>query len=118
VPDTILVVEDEYATLEMLALLLGQAGYRVLQAADGEEALARLEEQRPDLVVTDYWMPRMDGVELCRRMEADPRWRDIPVIMMSATTLEEPRPPRVVAFLSKPLLFGGLTEALAKALRR
>ena len=115
-PKTILLVEDEYAALEMLTLLLGQAGYRVVEAADGQEALARMAETRPDAVVTDYWMPRMDGLELCRRMEADERWRDIPVVMMSASVFDGPRPRQVVAFLTKPLLFDGLMEALGKLL--
>ena len=117
-PETILLVEDEHAALEVLSLLLAQEGYHVREASDGEEALALLEEQRPDLVITDYWMPRLDGVDLCRRMEADPRWRDIPVIMMSASVFDGERPRQVVAFLSKPLLFSNLVAAVTRALRR
>jgi len=116
VPKTILLVEDEYAALEVLTLLLRQEGYHVLEAGDGEEALVRLEEQRPDLVLTDYWMPRLDGFGLCERMQEDKRWRDIPVIMMSASSLQGPRPRQVVAFISKPLLFLTLTDAVRKAL--
>jgi len=116
VPQTILLVEDEYAALEVLTLLLEQEGYRCLAAADGVEALALLAAQPVDLVVTDYWMPRLDGLELVGRMREDQRWRDIPVILMSASAIEGPLPPRVVAFLGKPLLFARLLELVKKAL--
>lgn len=117
-PETILLVEDEHAALEVLSLLLAQEGYRVQEASDGVEALALLEKQRPDLVITDYWMPRLDGLELCRRMEDDPRWCDIPVIMMSASVFDDARPRQVVAYLSKPLLFSKLVAAVRAALPR
>jgi len=117
VPDTILLVEDEYAALEVMCLLLAREGYHCLQAADGQEALEILAAQPVDLVVTDYWMPRLDGLALCRRMQEDERWRRIPVILMSASTVQDPVPPQVVASLTKPLLFTGLLDAVRKVLK-
>jgi two-component system sensor histidine kinase/response regulator len=84
VPHTILLIDDEFSFLEALALLLTQEGYSVVTASDGAEALVRLGERRPDLVITDYWMPGMDGLELCRRLEENPAWRSIPVLLMTA----------------------------------
>jgi len=81
---TLLLVDDEYGALEVLALLMKLEGFDVLTASDGEDALARLRDKRPDLVITDYWMPRMDGLELCRRMQAHDDWRSIPIVMLTA----------------------------------
>src|SRR5438034_7402392 len=103
---TILVVDDEYASLEVLALLLAGEGFQVLTASNGEEALEQLEQHVISLVITDYKMPKMDGSELCERMLADERYRKIPIIFTSATYRQDvPRPENVVAFYSKPLLF-------------
>jgi len=111
-PHTVLVVDDEYASLEVLALLLVGEGFQVLTASNGEEALQRLTEGPVDLVVTDYKMPKMDGAELCERMLADPRFSDIPVIFTSATYRQDvPRASNVRAFFSKPLLFNSLLAA-------
>jgi len=102
----VLVVDDEFASLEVLALLLVGEGFQVLTASNGEEALQRLAEETVALVITDFKMPKMDGSELCLRMLAHPRYASIPVIFTSATyRLDVPRPANVVAFFSKPLLF-------------
>jgi CheY-like chemotaxis protein len=116
VPYTILVVDDDYSALEILSFLLEREGYQILTASDGEEGLARLHERRPDLVVTDYWMPKLDGIGFCERMREDERYRDIPVIMMSAAAREGPKPPGVVAIFGKPLLFPALLSAVKQIL--
>jgi CheY-like chemotaxis protein len=116
---TVLVVDDEYASLEVLALLLKGEGFQVLTAADGVDALERLRQHAIDLVITDYKMPRMDGSELCERMLADERHRRIPVIFTSATYRQDvPRPSNVVAFYTKPLLFKTLLAAAAEIMRQ
>ncbi len=108
----VLVVDDEYASVEVLALLLIGEGFQVVTASNGEEALQRLEESPVDLVITDYKMPKMDGSELCVRMLADARLREIPVIFTSATYRQDvPRPSNVRAFYAKPLLFKTLLAA-------
>jgi CheY-like chemotaxis protein len=81
---TILVVDDEFGTVEVLVAALEDEGYRVLSAANGRRALERLEENKPDLVISDFMMPLMDGAALVAAMREKPSYRDIPVIMMSA----------------------------------
>jgi len=117
-PHNVLVVDDEYASLEVLALLLTGEGFRLFTAGDGQEALERLAEATMSLVITDFKMPRMDGSELCLRMLADPRYRDIPVVFTSATYRQDvPRPKNVVAFFSKPLLFKDVLSAVHRILK-
>jgi CheY-like chemotaxis protein len=115
VPYTILLIDDDYSSLEVLAFLFEREGFQVLTASDGEEGLGRLRERRPDIVVTDFWMPKLDGVGFCQRMRDDERYRDIPVIMMTAAH-EGPRPPGVIAIFGKPLLFSSVLRAVREIL--
>ena len=116
-PYRVLVVDDEFASLEVLALLLQGEGFQVLGASNGEEALQRLAEAKVDLVITDYKMPKMDGSELCLSMLADPRYERIPIIFTSATYRQDvPRPKNVVAFFSKPLLFRDVLASVRRIL--
>lgn len=80
----VLAVDDENHIRRLIEVNLIRAGYRVTTACDGEEALARIREDRPDLVVSDVMMPKIDGFELLRRLQADPGTQDIPVIMLTA----------------------------------
>lgn len=80
----ILVVEDTPASLDLLAELLTQAGHLVRPAQDGRMALRSAQAQPPELILLDVRMPGMDGHEVCRRLKADPRTQDIPVIFLSA----------------------------------
>ena len=81
---TVLVVDDETHIQEVLALKLRQAGYAVLTAGDGEEGLQLARENRPALVITDFRMPYMTGLELGSALAADARTQDIPVLMLTA----------------------------------
>jgi CheY-like chemotaxis protein len=117
VPHTILLVDDEFSFLEVLSLLLTQEGYETLTAADGEEALARLRERRVDLVVTDYWMPGMNGLELCRQMQADEAWRSIPVLMMTAAyDFDIERVSGLRGIVAKPMRFKVLLQSVREIL--
>jgi CheY-like chemotaxis protein len=117
-PHNVLVVDDEYASLEVLALLLTGEGFRLFTAGDGQEALERLTEVPMALVITDYKMPRMDGSELCLRMLADPRFENIPVIFTSASYRQDVlRPKNVAAFFNKPLLFKDVLSAVHRILK-
>src|SRR5213082_987569 len=78
---TILLVDDEDSVRKLLAFPLERDGYSVVQAADGEEALARFEEQPVDLVVLDIMLPRLDGLEVCKRLRAT---STVPIIMLTA----------------------------------
>lgn len=80
----VLAVDDENNIRRLMEVNLIRAGYRVTMAADGEEALAAIRAERPDLVVSDVMMPKLDGFELLRRLQADPDTADLPVIMLTA----------------------------------
>src|SRR5207249_11362724 len=82
----ILVVEDEQPVRDMLTMLLEEDGYEVVQASQGEQALALVVRQRPDLVIADVMMPVLDGPEMCRRLKANKETDDIPVILMSSAS--------------------------------
>lgn len=80
----ILVVDDEIYIVHILDFSLGMEGYEVVTALDGEEALKKATENRPDLIVLDIMMPKMDGYETCKALKSDERTKDIPVILLSA----------------------------------
>lgn len=80
----ILVVDDEIYIVHILDFSLGMEGYEVLTALDGEQALERARAERPDLIVLDIMMPKLDGYETCKLLKADPVTKDIPVILLSA----------------------------------
>jgi len=81
---TILVVEDEPAIQELISLNLEQAGYNSLKAADAEQAFDLVRDELPDLVLLDWMLPGMTGVEFARRLRADRRTQDVPIIMLTA----------------------------------
>ncbi len=80
----VLVVEDEDALATLLDYNLDKEGFRVARAGDGEEALLRIEEEAPDLVLLDWMLPKVSGVEVCRQLRARPDTRRTPVIMLTA----------------------------------
>jgi CheY-like chemotaxis protein len=117
VSHTILLVDDEYAALEMLAFLLANEGYQIATASDGAEALLRVREKRPDLIITDYWMPKMNGLELCARLRQEEAWRTIPVLLMTAAyDLELPPLDELAGVLPKPIRFVPMLETIRKVL--
>jgi two-component system phosphate regulon response regulator PhoB len=87
----VLVVEDEPAQREMLAYNLRAEGFRVTQAADGEEGLAALRDDPPDVLVLDWMLPRVSGIEICRQVKSRAETRALPVIMISARSEEVDR---------------------------
>lgn len=103
---TILVADDETHILNVVSLKLRNAGYRVLTASDGQEALDLARQEVPDLLITDYHMPLLSGLELCRRLRQDPQTTAIPAIMLTARGyhLEEQdtRTSGIRCMLSKP----------------
>jgi len=80
----ILVVEDELAQREVLAYNLEAEGYLVIHADNGEDAMMLVEEEMPDVIVLDWMMPHLSGIEVCRRLKSKSTTRGIPVIMLSA----------------------------------
>jgi two-component system, OmpR family, phosphate regulon response regulator PhoB len=85
----VLVVEDEAALATMLRYNLEKQGYRVEEAADGQEALTRIAETQPDLVLLDWMLPQMSGLEVCRQIRRRSATRDLPVIMVTARTEDQ-----------------------------
>ncbi len=103
----ILVVDDVDVNVKLLEAKLASEYFNVLAANDGENALRIAQEERPDLILLDVMMPRMDGFEVCRRLKADARTSDIPVVMVTALTEAADRVRGLEAgaddFLSKPV---------------
>src|SRR2546430_17038975 len=81
---TILVADDESHILHVVSLKLRNAGFKVLTARDGQEALELAQQEHPDLLITDYHMPELSGIELCRRLKQDAATSSIPAIMLTA----------------------------------
>ena len=116
-PPTILLADDEYAALEVLELLLRGEGFDVVTASEGQEALDILMSRKVELVITDYKMPGMDGLELIARLQADPSLSSIPIFMTSATySVQKALPAGVVAFVQKPIQFRKLLERVKATL--
>ena len=88
---TVLLVEDEPAQRELLAYNLEAEGFDVITADNGEDGLILVDENDPDLIVLDWMMPQLSGIEVCRRLKSNPRTRQIPVIMLSARAEEVDR---------------------------
>ena len=80
----VLIVDDEPNIVAALEFLLEKHGYQVRVAANGEEALEQLDAFGPDLVLLDVMVPRLSGYEICQRMRAEPKWRNIKIVMLSA----------------------------------
>ncbi|MBL3594063.1 phosphate regulon transcriptional regulator PhoB [Rhodovulum sulfidophilum] len=88
---TVLIVEDEPAQREVLAYNLQAEGFRVSKAENGEEALLLVEEQAPDIIVLDWMLPSVSGIEICRRLKTRAETRGVPIIMLSARSEEVDR---------------------------
>lgn len=87
----VLIVDDEPAQLALLSYNLKAAGFRIATAKDGEEAVLAVAEQGPDVVLLDWMLPRLSGLEACRQIKATPEGRDAAVIMVSARSEESDR---------------------------
>jgi CheY-like chemotaxis protein len=114
----VLVVDDEFGIAEILADALGDAGYRVLTAIDGRQALERCAETRPDVILLDVMMPVMNGPATLAALAADGRLRDIPVIMMSSLPEEvvAAQAKGYAAFLRKPFKLAAVRETIRRVL--
>jgi CheY-like chemotaxis protein len=113
---TVLIVEDEFAIADLLEMVLTDEGYRVLMAANGRQGLERLaEEPRPDLIISDYMMPVLDGAGLIQAMRESEAQRDIPYIVMSSMPEANVRE-RIggyAAFVRKPFQLAAMVRLVA-----
>ena len=85
----VLVAEDSLVVRAVLGRQLEAYGYRVVQAVDGEDALLKAAEHRPDVILLDVEMPKLDGLAACRALRANPRQETVPIIMLTARSGEE-----------------------------
>lgn len=112
----VLIAEDEEALLDVFAAIVSEMGHEAMTAANGDDAFRLAVEQRPDLIVSDYMMPRRNGVELLRALRATPELRETPFILISAAKprgLEE-----ASRYLTKPVALETFEEAVRTELER
>jgi DNA-binding response OmpR family regulator len=105
-PKKILIVDDEPDAVLMLTMRLEANGYAVISAADGEKGLEKARSEKPDLILLDVMMPKIDGYQVCRLLKFDKNFRHIPIIMITARTQDEDkkvaRDTGADAYITKP----------------
>jgi len=118
----VLVVEDEAALATMLRYNLEKQGFRVEEAVDGQEALTRMAETVPDIVLLDWMLPVMSGIEVCRQIRRRPATRDLPVIMVTARTEDQDAVRGLNTgaddYITKPFSMDALLARMRALLRR
>jgi len=118
----ILVVEDEPAIRELIAVSLARAGHQVQRAGDAQEAYVLVREALPDLILLDWMLPGMSGVDLARRLRAEPKSREVPIIMLTARSGEQDRIVGLESgaddYVTKPFSPRELLARIAAVLRR
>ncbi|MFN6954333.1 MAG: phosphate regulon transcriptional regulator PhoB [Acetobacteraceae bacterium] len=119
---TILVVEDEAPLMTLVRYNLEKQGFRVEEAADGQEALLRVSEAKPDLVLLDWMLPSLSGIEVCRQLRRRPATRDLPIIMLTARTEDQDQVRALDTgaddYVTKPFAMEGLVARIRALLRR
>ncbi len=119
---TILVVEDEAPLLTLLRYNLEKQGFRVEEAADGQEALMRVAEGKPDLILLDWMLPALSGLEVCRQIRRRPATRDLPIIMVTARTEDQDAVRALDTgaddYIAKPFAMEALLARIRALLRR
>ncbi len=115
---TVLVVDDEFGVAEVLDAILTDEGFHVVTATNGRQALARIAERRPDLMLLDYMMPILDGVGVLHALAANPSASGLPVVVMSALPEEAISfaTTRYQAFLRKPFRIRSVLAAIETAM--
>ena len=118
----VLVMEDEDALATLLSYNLKKEGYRVVVAADGEEGMLQIEERLPDLVLLDWMLPKLSGIEVCRRIRGKSETRNMPIIMLTARGEESDRIRGLDTgaddYLTKPFSMSELIARIRAVLRR
>lgn len=119
-PARILAVDDSPTVLEMITQILENGGYSVLTAVDGAEALDTARAERPDLILLDVMLPKLDGYRVCRLLKFDQNYRDIPIIMLTAKAEDQAMATGIRTgadqYLTKPVDPDTLLSAIAAEL--
>ena len=117
----ILVVDDEMYIVNILDFTLGSEGFRVISAANGEEALRQAMEIEPDLIVLDVMMPKIDGFEVCRALKAKEETKHVPIILLTAKDRDSDREKGTEAgadlYMTKPFSPARLVEEIRALLQ-
>ena len=104
---TVLIVDDNVQNVELLQAFMESLPVKIVTAFDGIEALAKVEQHNPDLILLDIMMPRMSGFQVCRKLKSDPRTRDIQILMVTALNelgdIEQATECGTDDFVSKPV---------------
>jgi DNA-binding response OmpR family regulator len=118
----VLVVDDEEYIQHILNFSFGAEGFEVVTAADGEQAIKMAKAEKPDIIVLDIMMPKMDGYEACKRIKTDPQTKNIPVILLTAKGREVDRKLGAEAgaddYVVKPFSPGRLIERVEGIMKR
>src|SRR5271155_4854390 len=118
----VMIVEDEAPLVTLLKYNLEKEGFGVCEAGDGEEGLVRIAERRPDIVLLDWMLPLVSGIEVCRQIRRSPQTRTLPVIMLTARGEEADRVRGLDSgaddYIAKPFSLRELTARLRAVIRR
>ena len=113
---TILIVDDLKSELDLMTQYLTTSGYSIITATNGEEAIAKTLESKPDAIVTDWMMPKMGGIDICRKLKKNPETAEIPIIACTAKNRDVDRmwaiKQGVKAYVTKPCTKEELVSAL------
>ena len=118
---TILIVDDTKSELDLMAHYLTNAGYKIILADNGEDAIAKTIANQPDVVVTDWMMPKMGGLDICRKLKKNPATANIPVITCTAKNRDVDRmwatKQGIKAYVTKPCTQVELVNAVEGVMR-
>lgn len=118
----ILLIDDEIDLVEILKLRLEANDYEVIVATDGEEGLRKAREESPDIIILDLMLPKIDGYKVCGILKFDSKYREIPVIMLTARVREEDKKlgkeAKADAYITKPFDPQNLLDEIEKLLKK
>jgi two-component system cell cycle response regulator DivK len=120
-PKKVLIVEDNEDNRELVVKVLRNKGYEMVQAADGEEALEKAVAERPDLILLDISLPKLDGYEVAKRLKSMEEFQEIPIIAFTAHAMKGDREKVIIAgfegYISKPVNVRELPEQVRSFIR-
>jgi len=114
----ILIVDDEKDIVETLSFMLNAKGYEIISAYDGEEGLKLAKEEKPDLIILDVMMPKINGYKICRLLKYDAKYKNIPIVMVTARSQDNDKligeETGADEYITKPFEFSDILEVINK----